>query len=77
MNFQIFKLDLEKAEEPEIKFPTSAGGEETEGQGWPDPQGPEHKDLGFVLEQWGAPEVEQGMCHVRNVLQKAPDGLDR
>ena len=23
MNFQIFKLDLEKAEEPEIKFPTS------------------------------------------------------
>ena len=25
MSFQIFKLDLEKAEEPEIKFPTSAG----------------------------------------------------
>ena len=25
MNFQIFKLDLEKVEEPEIKFPTSAG----------------------------------------------------
>ena len=24
-NFQIFKLDLEKAEEPEIKFPTIAG----------------------------------------------------
>ena len=24
-NFQIYKLDLEKAEEPEIKFPTSAG----------------------------------------------------
>ena len=24
MNFQIFKLDLEKAEEPEIKSPTSA-----------------------------------------------------
>ena len=24
-NFQMFKLDLEKAEEPEIKFPTSAG----------------------------------------------------
>ena len=23
MNFQIFKLDLEKAEEPEIKLPTS------------------------------------------------------
>ena len=25
MNFQIFKLVLEKAEEPEIKFPTSVG----------------------------------------------------
>ena len=25
MNFQIFKLDLEKAEEPEIKLPTSLG----------------------------------------------------
>ena len=25
MNFQIFKLDLEKAEEPEINLPTSAG----------------------------------------------------
>ena len=25
MNFQIFKLDLEKEEEPEIKLPTSTG----------------------------------------------------
>ena len=25
MNFQLFKLDLEKAEEAEIKFPTSVG----------------------------------------------------
>ena len=25
MNFQMFKLDLEKAEEPEIKFPISTG----------------------------------------------------
>ena len=25
MNFQVFKLDLEKAEDPEIKLPTSAG----------------------------------------------------
>ena len=25
MNFHIFKLDLEKAEEPEIKLPTSIG----------------------------------------------------
>ena len=25
VKFQMFKLDLEKAEEPEIKFPTSIG----------------------------------------------------
>ena len=25
MNFPLFKLDLEKAEEPEIKLPTSTG----------------------------------------------------
>ena len=25
MNFQMFKLDLEKVEEPEIKLPTSTG----------------------------------------------------
>ena len=25
MNFQMFKLDLERAEEPEIKLPTSSG----------------------------------------------------
>ena len=25
MNFQMFKLDLEKAEEPEVKLSTSAG----------------------------------------------------
>ena len=25
VNFQVFKLDLEKAEEPEIKLPTSVG----------------------------------------------------
>ena len=24
-NFQVYELDLEKAEEPEIKLPTSAG----------------------------------------------------
>ena len=28
MNFQMFKLDLEKGEEPEIKLPTSVGSSE-------------------------------------------------
>ena len=30
MNFQIFKLDLEKAEEPQIKLPTSVGSSKKE-----------------------------------------------
>ena len=30
MNFQMFKLDLEKTEEPEIKLPTSAGSSKKE-----------------------------------------------
>ena len=30
MNFQMFKLDLEKAEEPEIKLPASAGSSKIE-----------------------------------------------
>ena len=30
MNFQMLKLDLEKAEEPEIKLPTSIGSLEKE-----------------------------------------------
>ena len=31
-NFQMFKLDLEKAEEPEIKLPTSTGSSKTQGR---------------------------------------------
>ena len=31
MNFQMFKLDLGKAEEPEIKLPTSAGSSKKQG----------------------------------------------
>ena len=30
-HFQMFKLDLEKAEEPEIKLPTSAGSSKKQG----------------------------------------------
>ena len=31
VNFQMFKLDLEKAEEPEIKLPTSNGSQKKQG----------------------------------------------
>ena len=34
VNFQMFKLDLEKAEEPEIKLPTSAGSLRKQGNSW-------------------------------------------
>ena len=40
MNFQMFNLDLEKAEEPEIKLPTSIGSSKKQartGQGRKDP----------------------------------------
>ena len=30
-NFQMYKLDLEKAEEPEIKLPTSVGSQKKQG----------------------------------------------
>ena len=32
MNFQMFKLDLEKAEEPDIKLPTPAGSSKKQGE---------------------------------------------
>ena len=31
VNFQIFKLDLEKAEEPDFKLPTSVGSQRKQG----------------------------------------------
>ena len=31
MNFHMFKMDLEKAEEPETKFPTSVGSSKKQG----------------------------------------------
>ena len=34
MNFKTFKLDLEKAEEPEIKLPTSAGSSKKQESSW-------------------------------------------
>ena len=34
VNFQMFKLVLEKAEEPEIKLPTSAGWSEKQESSW-------------------------------------------
>ena len=34
MNFQIVKLDLEKAKKPEIKFSTSAGASKQQESSW-------------------------------------------
>ena len=42
MNFQMFKLDLEKAEEPEIKLPTSAGS-------WKKQQSPRKTSISALL----------------------------
>ena len=42
MNFQMFKLVLEKAEEPEIKLPTSAGS-------WKEQEGSRKKNIYFCF----------------------------
>ena len=42
MNFQMFKLDLEKAEEPEIKLPTSDGSSKKE-------ESPRKKSISVLL----------------------------
>ena len=66
MNFQMFKLVLEKAEEPEIKLPTSAGsGKKQESSRktsfsalltMPKPLTVDHNKLWKILEEMGIPD---------------------
>ena len=66
MNFQMFKLDLEKAEETEIKLPTSAGS-------WKKQESSrktafdcvDHKKLWKILQEMGIPD--HLTCLVRNL----------
>ena len=75
MNFQMFKLVLEKAEEPEIKLPTSAGSlkkEESSGKTsistlltMPKPLTVDHNKLWKILKEMGLPD--HPTCLLRNL----------
>ena len=75
MNFQMFKLVLEKAEEPEIKLPTSAGSWKKQENSrktsisalltMPKPLTVDHNKLWKILKEMGIPE--HLTCLLRNL----------
>ena len=71
MNFQMIKLDLEKAEEPEIKLPTSAGSSKKQESicfsfmGMPKPLTVNHNKLWKILQEMGIPD--HLTCLLRNL----------
>ena len=66
MNFHMFKLDLEKAEEPEIKLPTSVGSSKKQESSrnastsalltMPKPDYVDHNKLWKILQEIGMPD---------------------
>ena len=75
MNFQVFKLILEKAEEPEIKLPTSAGSWKKQESSrktsasalltMPKPLTVDHNKLWKILREMGIPD--HVTCLLRNL----------
>ena len=75
MNLQMFKLDLEKAEEPEIKLPTSVGSLKKQGSSRKistsafltmiKPLTVDHKKLWKILQEMGIPD--HLTCLLRNL----------
>ena len=75
MNFQMFKLDLETAEEPEIKLPTSAGSSEKQESSrktstfalltTPKPLTVDHNKLWKILKEMGM--SDHLTCLLRNL----------
>ena len=75
MNFQMFKLVLEKAEEPEIKLPTSAGSSKKQESSrktstsalltMPKPLTVDHNKLWKILKEMGIPD--HLTCLLRNL----------
>ena len=65
-NFQMYKLDLEKAEEPEIKLPTSVGSQKKQENSrktstsasltMPKPLNVNHNKWWKILKEMGVPE---------------------
>ena len=73
VNFQMFKLDLEKAEEPEIRLPISVGSLKNQENSRPlSPWGPldafdcvDHNTLWKILKEMGIPD--HLTCRLRNL----------
>ena len=75
MNFQMFKLDLEKAEEPEIKLPTFSGSLKKQESSrktsisalliMPKPLTVDHNKLWKILKEMGIPD--HLTCLLRNL----------
>ena len=75
MNFQVFKLDLEKAEEPEIKWLTSTGSQQKQESfrktstsallTTPKPLTVDHNKLLKILKEMGIPD--HLTCLLRNL----------
>ena len=75
MNFQMFKLDLEKAEEPKIKLPTSTGSSKKQDSSrktsisdllaMPKPLIVWHNKLWKILKEMGIPD--HLICPLRNL----------
>ena len=76
LNFQMFKLDLEKAEEPEIKLPASVGSSKKQVSSrkktstsafmaTPKPLTLDHKKLWKILQEMGIPD--HLTCLLRNL----------
>ena len=75
MNLQMFKLDLEKAEEPEIKLPISAGSSKKQESSraastsalltMPKPLTVDHNKLRKILKEMGIPD--HLTCLLRNL----------
>ena len=71
MNFQMFKLDIEMAEEPEIKLPTSKKQESSRKPFTsvlltiPKPVTVDHNKLGNILKEMGIPD--HLTCLLRNL----------
>ena len=84
VNFQMFKLDLEKAEEPETKLPTCVGSSEKEESSrktstfalltMPKTLTLDHKKLWKILNEMGIPD--HLTCLLRNLYAGQEQQLD-
>ena len=77
MNFQNFKLDLEKAEEPEIKLPTSVGSlKKQESSRCQTFDYVDHNNLWKILQEMGIPELLTASWEICMQVKKQQLELD-